>query len=123
MSSFTSELHIHQDDKDPNLWVLDKSFKYDLYDKGRGWEIRVPKGFKTNFASSPRFMWWLIPPMGRYGKAAVIHDYLYATKRFSKRVADAIFSEAMGVLKVPYWKRLVMFKAVVYFGKKAWDNC
>lgn len=39
----------------------------------------VPKGFVTDFASVPEILQGLIPPTGRYGKAAVIHDYLYRT--------------------------------------------
>ncbi|TQE91889.1 MAG: DUF1353 domain-containing protein, partial [Spiribacter salinus] len=31
--------------------------------------ITVPKGYRTDFASVPRFFWRLIPPYGRYAKA------------------------------------------------------
>lgn len=39
--------------------------------------IRVPAGFVTDFASIPRAFWVVLPPTGKYGKAAVVHDYLY----------------------------------------------
>ena len=42
--------------------------------------ITVPAGYRTDFASIPRPMtrmvWSLLPPVGRSGKAAVIHDWL-----------------------------------------------
>lgn len=58
--------------------------------------ITVPCGFVTDFASTPRFMWRLIPPTGRYTRAAVIHDLLYRTKGLATRAqADAVLYEAM----------------------------
>jgi len=40
----------------------------------------VPAGYRTDFASIPRPipwpLWPLLPPVGRSGKAAVIHDWL-----------------------------------------------
>lgn len=82
--------------------------------------IHVPKGFKTNFASSPRPLWWLVPPMGKYGKAAVIHDYMYAKKIGTREWADKVFYEAMDTLGVPGWKRWLMYKAVRWFGDSHW---
>lgn len=41
--------------------------------------IRVPKGFITDFASVPRILHSVLPKTGKYGKAAVLHDYLYRT--------------------------------------------
>jgi hypothetical protein len=35
--------------------------------------VKVRKGFKTDFASVPRVLWWLCPPLGRYSKATVVH--------------------------------------------------
>ena len=39
--------------------------------------IVVPAGFVTDFASTPRALWSVIPPTGRYQLAAVVHDFLY----------------------------------------------
>jgi len=38
--------------------------------------ITVPAGYRTDFASIPRLVWPLLPPVGRGGKAAIIHDWL-----------------------------------------------
>lgn len=40
--------------------------------------VTVPIHFKTDFASTPRFLWAFFPPYGKYTEAAVLHDYLYA---------------------------------------------
>ena len=79
--------------------------------------VNVPYGFKTDFASIPRGLWNIFPPTGEYGKAAVIHDYLYCTHLFSRPVADLIFYEAMADLRVVWWKRWLMYYAVKFFGR------
>ena len=80
----------------------------------------IPKGFITDFASVPRCFWSLIPPMGRYGKAALLHDYLYNTKSVSRREADRIFLETMFLMGVSRWKAYVMYVAVRVFGWLRW---
>ena len=78
--------------------------------------ISVEFGFRTDFASIPRIFWIWIPPNGQYGKAAVIHDYLYKNHYFSRKEADMIFLEAMEVLNVSEKKRKTMYRAVRMFG-------
>jgi len=118
MSSFTSELKVKP--LDSKRWELLEEFDYYLGSLKTGMYIRVSKGFITDFASVPRIFWWLLPPWGRYGKPAVIHDFLYHTKIFSRVVSDAIFLEAMSILKVPLWKRLIIYWAVRLFGWMFW---
>lgn len=86
-------------------------------------EIRVPAGFVTDFASIPRFFWRVLPPTGSYGKAAVVHDYLYRTTTFpvTRKQADCIFHEAMGTLGTAGWVRSVMYRAVRVFGGRAFQ--
>jgi hypothetical protein len=36
----------------------------------------IPKGERTNLASTPRLLWWWLPPTGAYEDATVPHDYL-----------------------------------------------
>jgi len=85
-------------------------------------QIRIAPGFVTDFASVPSFLWWLIPPWGRYGKAAVIHDYNYQKHDWNidRLRADLIFRDNMRVLKVKEWRVFLMFWAVRIFGQIAW---
>jgi hypothetical protein len=76
----------------------------------------VPAGFVTDLASIPRVLWSLLPPHGRYAKAAIIHDWLYATGIGGREYADDVFLEAMEVLGVSPWKRKTMYWAVRAFG-------
>lgn len=88
--------------------------------------ICVPAGFETDFASMPMGVRNLFPPMGRWARPAIIHDYLYATKgedgRFTRADADHIFREAMEVVGVPAWRRTVMYRAVRIGGGGGWGS-
>lgn len=98
-------------------WKLLKPVTVCLEDDGC---FTIPEGFVTDFASVPRCFWSIIPPMGRYGKAAILHDYLYHTKSVSRKEADKIFLKAMDLLGVSAWKKYVMYFAVRLFGWVKW---
>ncbi|RSM34604.1 DUF1353 domain-containing protein [Amycolatopsis balhimycina DSM 5908] len=49
-------------------WIVTKAMKYKNF--------TVPDGSRSDFASVPRFLVWLIPRYGRYTKSAVLHDHL-----------------------------------------------
>ena len=130
MSSFTTPLILEFLDadktEDNKRFKLVQAFQYYIGDEGSGDEINVPAGHPTDFASVPRIFWTILPPVGQYGKAAVVHDYLcdecikcgyqYPPGMKSRAEADKIFFEAMGVLKVKKWKRYIMFWAVRAWG-------
>lgn len=135
MSSFTTRLEVSPM-PDGRRWKLIRTFSYDVGRKGSGVTIKVPAGFITDFASSPPAVWWLIPPWGKYGKAAIIHDYLYQNHRYrsqaqrmsspliklpvTRKYADDIFREAMIVLGVAPWRCSLMYWGVRAFGWLAW---
>ena len=113
MSRFTTPLLIsaHPEGRE---WTLEEGLVY----KTGGMTLVVPKGATTDFASTPRILWSVFPPFGRYNKAAVLHDHIYRTPSLdiSRARADAIFLEAMITCRVPGFKRLVMYWAVRLFG-------
>jgi len=123
MSSFTTPLIVtpYGDRK----WELVRSFDFYI-NKGviddLKHNIHIKKGFITDFASVPQLFWNIVPPWGKYGKAAVIHDYLYTTHDFTKAQSDMIFLHGMEILGVVWWKAHIMYIAVKYFGKKAWNK-
>ena len=120
MSQFTSKLNVEQIDK--KYWILTEGFEYHVGEYPSNEIITVPVGFITDFASIPKIFWPIIDPIGKHGKAAVIHDYCYATACYSRLKSDAIFSEGMKVLDVEEWKREVMYGGVVVFGWWAWHK-
>lgn len=56
----------------------------------------IPKGFKTDFASVPRIFWSFISPTDEFIRVpSLIHDYMYRTHMYSRKIADSIFLEKM----------------------------
>src|SRR3989304_6283390 len=104
---------------DGRTWITRREFGYDVGAEGSGNTIDVPIGFMTDFASVPRPFWIFIPQWGKYGNAAVIHDYCYWAQTRSRKESDKIFFEAMGVLGVSSAARYLMYWAVKYFGSFA----
>jgi len=87
--------------------------------------VTVPAGFETDFASIPRLFWSVIPKVGRYNHAAVIHDYLYRTQPdgWTRGMADTVFQDLMredGVCASRAW---TMHRAVRLGGWVTWRKC
>ena len=119
MSSFRSKLVISPV-TGGKRWLLIEPFEYERGKMESFDIIRVPKDFETDFASIPRIFWSILPPWGRYGKAAVLHDWMYFNGKKTRKECDSIFLEAMGVLKVSWWKKKVMYLGVRSFGSIVW---
>lgn len=117
MSTFLTELEVKPADNG-RTWILLSEFQYHIGEFPSNDIVIVPKGYETDFASIPRLMWSIFPPWGKYGKAAVVHDWMCEMKdRKSSEVHD-IFLEAMGVLGVPWWKRRAMWLGVKCCGPR-----
>lgn len=120
MASFRTPLRIEELDLVTNegrpVFKLLEALEYEVGKEGSGFVVVVPAGALTDFASVPRFFWWLFPPSGQYNKAAVIHDDLYRS-HWRRVVADAIFLDAMTSLNVPWYIRWPMYLAVRLFGR------
>lgn len=114
MSSFTESL-IVSPIPDGKRWVVRKEFYYYI-DKDEGEKIIVPTGFVTDFASVPRMFWKIFPQWGKYGNAAVVHDYLYVNQTKKRKDADKIFLKAMEVSGVSLIVRNILYGAVRAFG-------
>ena len=102
-------------------WKLvdDLIYQSDILDR-----IVVPKGFKTDFASTPRIpgMYWLIGGKGTL--PAIVHDYLYIERdqTYTRRQADRVFLEAMKEAKDPKSRiiRWILYSGVRIGGRRAW---
>jgi hypothetical protein len=86
--------------------------------------LLIPIGFKTDFASIPQILWNILPPVGAYDKAAVVHDFLYAHERITqkRKLADQILREAMEALHVIEWKRKAIYWGVRIGGWWVWHK-
>lgn len=84
--------------------------------------VSVPRGFVTDFASVPRLFWSLVPPIGRYGFAALFHDYAYWQQTTDRKAADRLFRDTMTELKVSPFTCWLLYSSVRLFGGFAWRN-
>jgi hypothetical protein len=84
--------------------------------------ITVPAGFVTDFASTPRAIWAILPPTGRYQLAAVVHDFLYWDQGCTRKQADDLLRAAMAESLVNPVNRDIIYNAVRRFGEGAWNG-
>ena len=129
MNSFKTDL-IVVPLADGKRWRLHEGFTYRCRTPGgtRGdWiTVTVPTGFVTDFASVPKIFQSILPAWGKYGKAAVVHDYLYQATGIhhwlTRKMADDIFYGAMVASGTKPWKAKVMYWAVRLFGRYSWKT-
>ena len=124
MSVFTENLVVSPL-PDGRTWVLRKDFSYDVGKENSGETITVPSGFITDFASVPRLLWGIFPRWGKYGNAAVVHDYLYwvQEEKYPRKKVDEIFLEGMrDALAVGTIKANLLYYSVRAGGRAAWKK-
>lgn len=119
MSLFRSELLL-RDNTDGKHFTLIGPLHYssDLLTR----DVYVPGGFITDFASIPRGLWNVLPKIGKYDRAAVIHDFLYVTDGMTRRLADAVLWEACAVCGVSLWQQRVIYWGVRLGGWRTWNR-
>lgn len=95
-------------------WKLMRDFPMHIRISGKIESMVVPKGFVTDFASVPWIFRLVFPQMGKYGAAAVVHDYMTMTREtpFTRKEADRIFYSIMERHGVKSWKAKLMYGAV-----------
>ena len=124
---FVGPLQFQDDDGLPFTLLADLAYITDVRNGapggvGVGLTIRVPAGFKTDLASIPQALWNVLPPVGRYDRAAVVHDFLYRNNGVTRKQADDVLLEAMEVLGVRATQRWVIYAGVRLGGWKPWSN-
>jgi uncharacterized protein DUF1353 len=97
---------------DATTWSLVDELVY----RGNRQRFVVPAGFRTDFATVPRVVTWLVPRFGAYTLAAVLHDWLCTegihSRVVSAREADGIFRRVMRESGVPVLRRWLMWAGV-----------
>lgn len=84
--------------------------------------VDVPRGFVTDLASIPSYLWAVLQKTGRYGNAAIYHDWLYWEQSVPRATADRIFDRAMHDMGVDQTSRRLIWSGVRVFGGKYWDQ-
>jgi len=83
-----------------------------IYTQKNGVKWTIPTGFVTDLATVPRIFWAIYPPEGKYGEAAVVHDFLCNTSPCPRVVTDYVFREAMESCGVCWFTRWAMWAGV-----------
>jgi hypothetical protein len=97
---------------DDDRWALVDDLVY----QGSWERFVVPAGFRTDFATVPRPVVWLVPRFGAYTLAAILHDWLCSegirSGAVTSRQADGIFRRVMREAGVPVLRRWLMWAGV-----------
>lgn len=114
---------------DGRLWLLTAPLRYETKYREI---VDVPSGFVTDFASVPRVLWNVLPPIGRYGEAAVVHDWLYQkrvvltclqqTRLIDRGEADRTLLQAMAETDVARLTRWTIYAGVRSGGWLPWKH-
>jgi len=103
----------------PIIPIIKSDEKYDWYeliDDCQFNDLIIPRGFKTDFASVPQFLWWLIPPHCKAAMPSVIHDYTCQYAIWPRKECDLVFKQLLAQASVPRWQYLLMFWFVRMLG-------
>jgi len=98
------------------VWVPDASDGTDVV------RVDVPRGFVTDLTSVPRYLWAVLQKTGKYGNAAIYHDWLYWQQSCPRAVADRVFERAMNDMGVDTTTRHIIWAGVRVFGGQYWDE-
>jgi hypothetical protein len=83
----------------------------------KGIKVTLPRGFTTDGASIPWFLWWFGRPFDEDTLlASYTHDYLYNRTEMPRLIADLIFLDMMKENKTKFIKRWIYFIAVLFIG-------
>lgn len=86
------EIHFSSTDRTSfgrTIFIIDHPFVYKSPDNKI--DIVIPEGEETDGASVPFLFWMFFPPLGRWLKTAMVHDYLYRHGIYKRSIADKVF--------------------------------
>ena len=109
------------DETRPDFWVLEAPLIWIDTVYGR---VEVPVGFQTDLASIPRPLRNLpsLDPNGLSRRPAVVHDWLYAWRGWTKARADQFLRDALLAEGVSAVTAASFYYAVKWFGGSAWAS-
>lgn len=118
---------VHRYQRDGKLYEVSEIAYYVIAypPKKLEWQVTVPVGFRTDFASIPRMFQHIISPVGKWSSAALFHDYIYSKQfegNISRKQADDMFyvlARHYHTNAVTAW---VMWACVRMFGKWSWKK-
>ena len=128
MSSYTEAIELIFSHPTDGFSFVSKAFDYAIGDKHSPRKVHVEEGFVTDGLSVPWFLSFLFKRYGKYLKAAIVHDKLYATdckidgEAINRKQADQILHESLLVLGCGRIRAKVAYVLVRAFGFIAWSR-
>jgi len=116
------------------VYGANKINRYELleevsFELSNGKVITIENGYVWDLSSVPRLLWFLLPPDGDFQIGALIHDYLYEHKLFSRKFADKEMfkwsNEISGTQKIISFRNIdnyTRYLGVRLFGWIVWNN-
>ncbi len=123
MSKFLTELDARLKDDD-KIWILDSPLIYQS-EILAGFNVEIPAGFETDFASVPRLPFFYTLFGDRAHREAVVHDYLYRSDSIplvAFSTANSVFLEAMACRGKSWFIRWPMFLGVKFGGHASYHK-
>ncbi len=108
-------------DISPDMWIVAAPLVWNDAVFGR---VEVPCGFRTDLASIPRAV-RLLPqfdPNGISRRPAIVHDWLYAWRGWSKARADLFLEAALLAEGETPRVASLFYYGVKWFGNSSWAN-
>ncbi|WP_171062924.1 DUF1353 domain-containing protein [Larkinella sp. C7] len=114
-----------EDPDKPDRWMVMEPIRYQT---AIG-EVTIPRGYVTDFASVPVWLWGLFPPIGRHNRASLLHDFWYDNRLGEN---DFGMENARLLADREFWFRLneaepnrkfrnrLMYLACRWFGRQWW---
>lgn len=129
------------------IWILEEEVNVNINSKqaSKVVGVKIPKGFKFDLSTIPRFLWGLVAPFELSIIAPLVHDFLYVNKgklkinnqkmlslandseegeiiHISRHEADSIFLEHMKLEGVGFLKRWIAYFGVRLIGGIFWKE-
>jgi len=95
-------------------WIVEQDYFNNIAN------VLILKGFKTDLASIPRFLWCFMASFELSKAAPLVHDFLYRNNIGTRKQADKYFLSIMKHEGVKFWKRRTAYIAVRIFAGIVW---
>jgi hypothetical protein len=105
--------------KKKRLYRLGEEIRVELF---TGLQVVIPKGYETDISSTPFWLWSIVPPMGDFSLAAIIHDYCYSSKCVTRYEADREMLLWSNLINRNKFDNYVRYYSVRAFGWLVWRN-
>jgi Protein of unknown function (DUF1353) len=104
-------------------WRLLEDLEYEVTLDGENYKIIVPAGYQTDGTSIPPALRIFLAVWGSYGRAAIMHDFLYERLRtvgsfMTRREIDLAFYNLMRSCGTRRLLALLLWSAVRLFGAR-----